>query len=451
MKNKPQYFFWLLPFLVLSITITDAYGQQVRGGFYRNFNAVRNDKEDVLLIGRNRLMLDAGSDFSNGQFFLSVQALNTYSDSLTNLSANIREAYIDLYYDNFDIRIGKQIIALGRTQGAFITDVITPLDLSEFLTQPVDVIQTGIPAIKFTRYFGSNYLEAVFSPVTASNIFASPDNVWFPFRQFENTSVAFAGNTVNNTSPLPQGLIRLALRNNLKWDLDLLAMYWAPGNPAFGKDLSLVADPIIPVPTLSLDARYLRRPILAYSGNYIINDRLIIKSESAFHFQKYFDYLPTTLQSTPVSELGIQEFIALNNEFNANSDGFLLRKPWLNSMIGIDLSLSFVQISAQVINEYIFNYDSRLLQDQYFTFETLQLRKSFFRDKFTVTAFARYNNNGRDVWVNPEFSYEVNDVVNASIGAQIFTGEEYEPYYGHFSFSDYEGLSFLFAKVTAYF
>lgn len=451
MTLKRTVFLPLYVFLIILGYSAELSAQSLRGGFLRNFNAVRNDADDPLLTGRNRLFLDIGKYTDNGQLFVSFQAINSYADSLTKLSANIREAYVDLYFANSDLRIGQQIISFGRSEGTFITDIITPLDLTEFLTQPVDVIQIGIPSVKFTRYFGSNYLEAIFSPIQSSNIFPGPENVWFPFRQFDNTPVQFSNNSINETRPLPQGVLRYAFRNNLKWDLDLIAMFWSPGNPAFSKDLIFSTDQIIPLPTLALAAKYLRRPIIAYSGNYILSDRIILRSESAFHFRKYFDYLPPSLDGTPVNELNLQDLIAINNEFNANTDGFLLQRPWLNAMIGVRFNLDFVNISLQAVNEHIFRYDSRLLQDQNFTYGIVQLRKSLLRDKLVVSTLARYHHNGRDLWVNPEASYDLRDDLNVSLGAQIFTGRSNDLYYGHFSFTDYQDLSFLFLKMTAYF
>lgn len=441
----------LFLFLIVLCFAEILNAQSLRGGFLRNFNAVRNDADDPLLTGRNRLLIDAGKNMNNGQLFISFQAINSYADSLTQLSANIREAYFDLYFANSDLRIGQQIISYGRSEGTFITDIITPLDLTEFLTQPVDVIQTGIPAIKYTRYFGSDYLEIVFSPLLSSNIFPEPGNVWFPFRQFDNTPVRFNKGSINEYRALPQGVLRYAFRKNLKWDLDLMAMLWAPGNPAFSKDLVFSTDQLLPTPTLSLEAKYLRRPIIAYSGNYIVNDRIILRSESAFHFRKYFDYLPPTLAGTPFNELALQDLIAINNEFNANTNGFLLQKPWLNAMIGVRFNLDLLNISLQAVNEHIFQYESRLLQDQNFTYGILQLRRSLLRDKLQLTALGRYHLNGNDIWINPEAAFELSDDLSIAAGAQYFSGQENNLYYGHFSFSDYENLRFLFLKMTAYF
>ena len=45
----------------------------------------------------------------------------------------LREMYIDFFTKKMDIRIGKQQIIWGQADGVFITDVVTPKDLSEFL------------------------------------------------------------------------------------------------------------------------------------------------------------------------------------------------------------------------------------------------------------------------------------------------------------------------------
>ncbi len=45
---------------------------------------------------------------------------------------DLREAFIDLTFEKFDLRLGKQQIVWGKTDGVRVLDVVNPLDYKEF-------------------------------------------------------------------------------------------------------------------------------------------------------------------------------------------------------------------------------------------------------------------------------------------------------------------------------
>ena len=60
----------------------------------------------------------------------------------------LREAYMDLYADKVDVRIGKQQIIWGQADGVFITDIVSPKNLTEFLLWDFNEIRMGVTAVK---------------------------------------------------------------------------------------------------------------------------------------------------------------------------------------------------------------------------------------------------------------------------------------------------------------
>ncbi|MTI88261.1 MAG: hypothetical protein FH748_09865 [Balneolaceae bacterium] len=419
-------------------------------GKFRNYNAILTSGNQEYLTGRNRLTLDIDAPVSSGTVFISNQILNTYTDSLNSLSYELKEAYVDLYFQSIDLRIGKQVIAHGRADGVFITDILTPLDLSEFLTKPIDLMRSGITSLKATRYFGSNYIELVLAPVFHSNILAETNSRWSLFKQFKDDFSSFyIDSNLSETKKLFQASTHFAFRNNINWNADLFVMYWANGNPAFAKEL--VVSGFIPTPVIQLHPQYSRRMILAYSGNYIVSENFIVKSESALHLNKPFDYLPQTIINTNLEELTPLQLNQLAQNFQRNTDGFLKKKPWLISMFGAQYKLHGWRLTGQIVNEHIFKYENILLQKQNFSYATLQLQRSFLRDKFQTSVFSRYNFPGNDLWMNPEASYEVSDEIEAGMGLHLFVGKEPDRFYGHFSFHDYKSNSFGYVRITAFF
>lgn len=447
--GRPLFFL----ILIYSINFTPKliFSQDVTG-FLRNYNAVLTSPPNEYLVGRNRLGVDISFNTNYGTVFISNEILNTYSESANNYAYDFSEGYIDLFFRNSDLRIGKQVISQGRTNGTFITDILSPVDVSEFLTLSVEDLKGGIPAVRYTRYYGNNFLEFIATPVFQSNTLAKPGSRWFPFTELEkSTNVTYSDSLTENSFSSFQGMIKWGIRSSLKWDLDLTAMWWTEGNPSYKKDL-VFTGPLLPAePAIELTKTYLKSPIIGYSGNYIVNDNLIFKSESAFHFKKYFDYLPELATSADLNSLTPAQAQQLILIFNQNEDGFLFEKPWLISMIGVKTSLSSLDIESQFFYECIFNYDELILQEENFFYSTLSLRRSFLRNNLLLSGFGRYNYVGSDFWINPEAQYDIKDGLKTALGFHFFGGKKSENFYGHFNFKNYAASSFGYIKLTAYF
>lgn len=85
---------------------------------------------------------------------------------------------MDIYFDNFDLRIGKQQIIWGKADGVFITDVISPRDLSEFILPDFEEIRIGTNAVKFDYYLGNSTFEAVWIPTFQPTILPDGNSIW---------------------------------------------------------------------------------------------------------------------------------------------------------------------------------------------------------------------------------------------------------------------------------
>ena len=419
-------------------------------GFIRNYNAVQHTGENELLIGRNRLRLNLGKSISKGEISVSGDVQNLYSVMADSLRFTLREAYVDLYFKNSDLRLGKQMLVWGRAEGTFITDLLTPVDLSEFLTQDFTDIRQGVTAFNFTRYFGSNFVQLVANPVFIPNRIPEPESRWFP-RQIIPTTITTQYLDRDTETGLPdmQFAGRYGFRSNLNFDLDLSLLYWHYPNPAYYKDLSISLNQ--PGGVLELTETYTQSFIAAYSGTLQLFDKLLVTSESAYYRRRNFDYLSSQLRELNIQDPNLIEQLQIAQVFTQNEDGFLKEKPFLVSMVGLQYELFDYTISTQFVNEHIFRYDSDILQEQNYYYSTLLLQRSFQRDKLRFRFFGRYNYNNSDYWLNPELTYAGIDSFEASLGSQLFGGDEPDPFYGHLSFGSFESNSFSYVKISAYF
>ena len=436
--------------LLLGLGLSPAMAQVDLTGFIRNYNAIQHTGDQEVLIGRNRLRLDLGRSFSMGDISVSGDVQNIYSETADSLRFTLREAYVDLYFKNSDLRLGKQMLVWGRAEGTFITDLLTPVDLSEFLTQDFTDIRQGVTALNYTHYFGSDFLQLVVNPVFSPNQIPEPDSRWFP-RQIIPTSIntRYLEREKEATLSNAQVAGRFGFRSNLNFDLDLNLLYWHYPNPTYYKDLSVSLNQ--PGGVLELTETYTQSFIAAYSGTLQLFDKLLVTSESAYYHSRSFDYLSSELRDLNIEDPNLFEQLQIAQIFAQNEDGFIREKPFMVAMIGLQYELLDVTISSQFVNEHIFDYDSEIFQEQNYYYSTLLLQRSFQRDKFLLRFFGRYNYNNRDYWLNPELTYTGIDSFEATIGSQLFGGRQADPFYGHLSFGTFESNSFSYLKLSAYF
>ena len=87
---------------------------------------------------------DLNFEHSKGKVaFKANPYLYYFSDK--DLELGLRETYLDIYFDSIDLRVGKQQIIWGKADGVFITDIVSPKDLREFLLPDFDESGPGLP------------------------------------------------------------------------------------------------------------------------------------------------------------------------------------------------------------------------------------------------------------------------------------------------------------------
>ena len=91
----------------------------------------------------------------------------------------LREAYGYYSDEHWDLRAGRQIIVWGVADGLRLTDIISPMDYTEFLAQDYDDIRIPVGALRIQFSREKWRLEAVAVPV--SSFFELPtdtENPW---------------------------------------------------------------------------------------------------------------------------------------------------------------------------------------------------------------------------------------------------------------------------------
>src|SRR3989337_2488749 len=151
-----QYLFIILIFTLTTVT---AYAQDITvHGFVQGNLSARITGEETpdsseggdYLSGEQRLRGEITGGDESTAFNLKVDLVHDSVSDEDNI--DIREGYIDYRSDNYDLRIGRQIITWGAGDLLFINDTYPKNYSALFSGQPLEYLKVGSDAIKLSIY-----------------------------------------------------------------------------------------------------------------------------------------------------------------------------------------------------------------------------------------------------------------------------------------------------------
>ena len=430
----------LVPILALLILPLQVVSQSSFSGYYRFESGVLTNDDVNFLFNRNILQPEFRHQSSRFSLNLALQLRqNLNSDDIFSPEIRLREAYIDLRGAKFDLRLGQQMIVWGRADAAQIHDILTPMDLSEFLTQDFTDLRTGVTAINLTYYRDNNSYQFIVIPVFQPSRLADSGSRWsaWPTENVDYSNINEPSAKIGNT----QFALRWNNRSNLNWDVDLSIYSGFNPNPALTKRVAA----FLPEPSLQVIPKYKRNTAFMFGAEYRVNQNLILTTEQALWTSSYFDDLPESLRD-PNQNTSI-DFDAFSS---AQVNEFLENSPFLQSMWGVRFPFITGNLSMQYILEYIFDHKGSMLQNQLHHTGSLLYTKTSDDERWTFRFLSRYHLEGNDAWINPDMTFAGIDGVRFSSGTHFFTGDQPEPFYGHLTFQNFSKNSFVYLKLTAY-
>lgn len=147
-------------------------------GFIDTYHALRTESPNDWMSSRTRIRGELTLEKGNAGMFVSMNAIyNGILKDQTGLF--LREAYLYYSKDAWDIRSGRQIITWGVADAMRLTDIISPMDFTEYLAQDYDDIRIPVNAIRL-RYVRNKWsAEAILIPVSSFfELPTAPENPW---------------------------------------------------------------------------------------------------------------------------------------------------------------------------------------------------------------------------------------------------------------------------------
>ena len=135
-------------------------------GFVDTYHAVRSEQPNDWMSSRTRVRGEVTIEKGNTGAYVSANLV--HNAILKDRSGfQLREAYAYYSDDHWDVRAGWQIITWGVADALRLTDIISPMDYTEFLAQDYDDIRIPVGALRL-RYSREKWcFEAVAIPVSS--------------------------------------------------------------------------------------------------------------------------------------------------------------------------------------------------------------------------------------------------------------------------------------------
>lgn len=135
-------------------------------GFVDTYHAVRSEQPNNWMSSRTRVRGEVTIEKGNTGAYVSANLI--HNAILKDRSGfQLREAYAYYSDDHWDVRAGRQIITWGVADALRLTDIISPMDYTEFLAQDYDDIRIPVGALRL-RYSREKWcFEAVAIPVSS--------------------------------------------------------------------------------------------------------------------------------------------------------------------------------------------------------------------------------------------------------------------------------------------
>lgn len=362
-------------------------------GFVDTYHAMRTDEPNNLMSSRTRVRGEIGRDFGRSSLFVSFNA--TYNALLkARTGFELREAYLDHTENHWGLRAGRQLVIWGAADGLRITDLVSPLDMTEFLAQDYDDIRMPVNALRLFVFNDKVRVEAIAVPAFEGYVLpVDASNPW---------SVLPTG------SPLP-----------VVWNDTGSRPAFHLSNFEYGGRLSVTLPgvdfslsglytwnkmPVIqyaPSPTeITVSPQYYR---MGFVGGDISKPlgQFVLRGEAAYNIDKHFSYKPETMRQPQ------QGFRSLN---------------WL---VGVDwYAPSEWMLSAQFSTENIFGYEDCIMQERNNMLATLNVSKKLFNSTLQLSDFTYFDVSNKGWFSRFAADYALSDQIHLLAGFDWFGGDK---------------------------
>lgn len=389
----------IIPLALLFFSVPAVWGQESEKapwqmkGFVETYHALRSEKPNDFMASRTRIRGEISKGFGGSSLFLSFNA--THNALLKERTGfELREAYLDHREEHWGFRLGRQLVIWGAADGVRITDLVSPMDMTEFLAQDYDDIRMPVNALRFFIFHDKMRLELLAVPsFEGYRLPTDASNPW---------------NVLPEESPQPlvwseEGSLPKLKLSNVEYG----------GRVCFtlsGIDFSLAAlhtwnkMPVIEYHSsgtrLTVSPRYYR---MGFFGGDVSKPlgQFVLRGEAAFNVGKHFSYKPA---AGAVPQKGL------------NTVNYLVGADWY--------APHEWTVMLQFSSESIFGYKSYVVQPRHNSLLTLNVSKKLLESTLQLSNFTYFDLNHKGWFSHFAADYALNDHIRLSAGYDWFGGDK---------------------------
>lgn len=331
----------------------------------------------------------------------------------------IREAYVDLFFESMDVRIGKQAIVWGQAEGAFITDIVSPRDMRSFILADFTEIRMGIPALKADYYLGDYTFEGIWIPRFVPSSLPASDGLWAQEMTLPNgTPIAPSITEVGTTFEDSEVFGKISrFGSSLSWEV-MGGYAWT--------DEPHVTN--IDGPTATATQEYGRFAVVGGSFSMPLGPT-VVRGEAALYLDKPFSSVTPAMPSPTVE---------------------VEKHHQVQSLLGVDWNLWGVAMSGQYILSYVDDHNATLMElgksvEEFKHTFTFRMQDTYISDRLTAKVFVYLEPEPLNALIRPSLSWSIEDGVSIEGGLELFVGDE------DGTFGTYSDNSLAYVSLRWYF
>lgn len=362
-------------------------------GFVDTYHAVRSKSPNDFMSSRSRLRTELNISKGKSYMFASLNAIyNSILEDQTKIE--LREAFFQYTDKNWDFKVGRQIVIWGVADGMRITDIISPMDYTEFLARDYDDIRIPVNAFRM-KYIKPKYnIELIFVPISA--FFVLPVDEGNPWSIANLSTIPSRFNMKNTPDKTLKnseygGRFSFFLSGI---DFSVSALRSWNKMPVFNKNVSETMD------TLFVESVHGRINMLGMDFSMPVG-KFVLRGEIAEYFGE-------------IQALDLQA-----------SDKSKLKRNTTNFLIGIDwYPGNEWTVTTQYSHKLIPGYVDRIESKKNTIFTTLGITKKLLRGTLSLSTFSYIDITNEGFFNRTSTDYALSDQIHLMLGYDWFYGNK---------------------------
>lgn len=395
MKSLKRRCYRLCVTLLCTLSVSVAWAQSDSAdfkikGFVDTYHAFRMQSPQDFMSSHTRFRGEIGKQFGKSSVFVSFNA--NYNALLKDRTGfDLREAYLDHREEHWGLRLGRQLVIWGAADGVRITDLVSPMDMTEFLAQDYDDIRMPVNALRFFVFNEQMKFELVAVPAFQGYVLPTDAaNPWsvlpkdMPVVWNDSRKPAFK---LSNTEY--GGRLSFTLPDI---DFAFAALHTWNKMPVLHYEPSATSVTVSP--------SYYRMGFVGGDFSKPLG-QFVLRGEAAFNISKHFTYEQS---AAPAPQKGF------------NTVNWLLGADWY--------APNEWTVMAQFSSESILGYETYIAQPNHSSLATLSISKKLLNSTLQLSNFTYIDLNQGGWFSRFAADYALSDQIHLMAGYDWFGGDK---------------------------